>query len=145
MNRQSLRTIVILLALSFSNVSAQKLTGSFKIVWDDCVVTNTTLAQGLSGKVYVNPSQGVLMQCIRKGDQVICDYIDEKTGKFKNQPSVFTVELETDVYLFLGNESNSTRLHLNTKNSTVLLKSNIFFLDNPDYFGVKMCSGRIVR
>jgi hypothetical protein len=115
------------------------------IVWDDCKVTETTLAQGRAGKIYANPSQGVSMYCIRKGNQVTCDYIDEKSGKFKNQPSVFTVDFEMDDYLFVSNESNSTRLHLNTKNSTAILKSNIFYLDNPDYFGVKVCSGKITR
>ena len=64
-----------------SNASGQKLTGSFTIQWDDCRVVDASLAVDRSGKVYTNQSHGVSMQCIRKGQLVTCDYIDEKTGK----------------------------------------------------------------
>jgi hypothetical protein len=105
--------------------------GSFSIVWDDCDIVGAYLSDDHQGVVSLDSSQGVTMHCIRVGTNVTCDFLDETTGKYKDQPAVFVVELETADHIFLSNESNSTRLHLNTGNSRAILKSNVFFLSNP--------------
>jgi len=131
--------------LSVGLCSAQNLEGSFSIVWKDAKITQAALKGPNFGKIIIIESQGLTMHCIRKEDKLMCDYLHEKTGKPKNEPSLFNVDLETDEYLFVSNESNTTRLHINKKEGTALMTSNVFFPDKLDYFGVKMIVGNIVR
>jgi hypothetical protein len=135
--------IIVTLFLLTVNSSADDLKGSLSIRWNECKLVKGSMEPG-QDKVEVVAGDPVEMRCIKSKKTIVCDYLGEN-GKPKNQPSTFSVEHEGQDFCFASNESNSTRLHFNTKSKRAILKSNIFVPTLPDQFGIKFCVGYIRR
>lgn len=134
--------LLLILAVSLTpKLLAEELVGSFTINYVDCrfIYANLTIPGPLS----CESTEGLETRCIKNGKDVMCDYVHEKTGKIKNQPSHYIVDSEDDNYIYMGTETNAARIHINKKTWGVIMTTYVFYGTMPDIFAIKFCSGKV--